>query len=329
MTCRYNTRLYGLLRDFGARFAGIDAIYQQTMAAQRLRVEPQWWKRLWAKFRSRFTSESVRIMAFMSSLDENEIIDITSDALNGMLPAHKRFAERHEPHVNAAAGLQRNRISERRQLGSAAPAAVARSGTCHPLNTHVADGSQKSVSHLASAPSVRMKNRRDQSLSHISRVESTGAADANSVDNAIPSRFRQDAKHKSVELEEVVVLRAGPPFPSQQRTKDALDHNQVHPPPADANHVSHVDLWKDSVDDSASSRSGDAASAEGGIDPQRRPDQRSNDIKMRIARRFKDVNTESEPNARENSQFNATMAPNGGSPRSAGGSPTHARADQV
>jgi hypothetical protein len=325
--CRYNTRIYGLLRDFGARFADIEAIYRQTMVAGRLRVAPQWWKRLWSKIWNRFASESVRTLAFMRSLDENQIIDVTCDALSGMIPAHKRFKERHMVLVDAATGDQRNRIFERRQLNRAAPMTAARNGTRLPLNSQVPDGFEKSASILASATSVHKSSRRDESLSQISRVENIRAAEVKGIDNSFQPRFRQDAK--GVQVEQVVVQQSDLLFPSQQRAKGALDHNQVHMQVVNAKHFHHVHLWKDSADKSASAQSGQAASAVGCIDPQRSPDQGSHDVKLWIARRFKDANIESEPKARENSQFTAATASNNGSLSSADCKSTLAHTDQV
>ncbi len=101
MDYRYNTRLYGLLRDFGVRFSDIEKLHRQIIAAERLCVRPQGWKQLWAKFWRRFTSDCDRILMFMSKLSEIEVIDMTSKALGGTLASHRRFKERHQLDVAA------------------------------------------------------------------------------------------------------------------------------------------------------------------------------------------------------------------------------------
>jgi hypothetical protein len=106
VNCRYIGRLCGMMREFSARFSDIHAIYRQALAVERVQEQPKWWKRLWTKFWRRYTTDSMRMMDFMTTLDENQVISITSSALNGPLGTHLQFAELHGLKLAAAAVVQ-------------------------------------------------------------------------------------------------------------------------------------------------------------------------------------------------------------------------------
>ena len=100
---RYSGRLRSMLRDFGARFADIDAIYRKALAEERQQVQPTWWRRLWTKFWRRHTADSARVMDFMTTLDEQQVVDIASSALGEASAAHRKFNEHHGlEHADAA-----------------------------------------------------------------------------------------------------------------------------------------------------------------------------------------------------------------------------------
>jgi hypothetical protein len=92
----YVGRLNSLLCDFGARFSDIVAINEQASATELLKVKPKWWKRMLPSFlRRHFTTEFGDVLNFVATLDENEVIKITSDALGGTIPSHRDFKARH------------------------------------------------------------------------------------------------------------------------------------------------------------------------------------------------------------------------------------------
>lgn len=93
-----------MLRGFGSRFSDIYAIYRQALEAQRIQTQPNWWKRLWEKLWRPQTTDSARVMRFMTTLDENQVIDIVSRALGGTLEAHRKFKDG----CNASAPLPLN-----------------------------------------------------------------------------------------------------------------------------------------------------------------------------------------------------------------------------
>jgi len=100
---RYSGRLRSMLRDFGARFADIDAIYRKALAEERQQVQPTWWRRLWTTFWRRHTADSARVMDFMTTLDEQQVVDIASSALGEASAAHRKFNEHHGlEHADAA-----------------------------------------------------------------------------------------------------------------------------------------------------------------------------------------------------------------------------------
>lgn len=223
---RYNDRLYGLLRDFGARFSDVDAIHRQAIAAERLRVQPQWWKQLWAKFWSRFASESARILEFMSSLDNNQVINMTSEALGGMLAAHSRFKEQPELNGAAATSVQRNRIKERRQLNCAAPAATRQMETL--VLRAVGNPQNNLAASTAAAITAHSNDPAGQSMSQVQTlvdVEEARAADVNRTDAAFKSRHRHRAE--LFELKEIVVHDASAPVLQELNTRSLNASNAV------------------------------------------------------------------------------------------------------
>jgi hypothetical protein len=110
-----------LLREFGGRFSDIDAIYRHALAAQSARVEPKGWKRLLTRFCRRFDSETL-VLSFMSALDEVQVIDATTKALGGILPAHRNFEARHNLNIPAPAEFHLDVKTPLRDSHSALPA---------------------------------------------------------------------------------------------------------------------------------------------------------------------------------------------------------------
>ena len=100
-------RLQDSLQDFGARFSDIDAIHQQLLAAESAQAKPRWWRRMLPGFLRGSATDSDRILNFMNTLDEDQVIELTSDALGEMLPAHRDFKSQHVPSA-AAERFQQN-----------------------------------------------------------------------------------------------------------------------------------------------------------------------------------------------------------------------------
>ena len=110
---RYSGRLHELLRDFGARLCDVDAIYRRTLAQERAQVQAKWWKRLWSKFWRRYTADAARAMSFMTTFDENQVIDIATDALGETLDVHQEFRLRHGLAQGASPRIKRPVAAER------------------------------------------------------------------------------------------------------------------------------------------------------------------------------------------------------------------------
>jgi hypothetical protein len=89
---------------------------------QRL-APAQWWKRIWRQSWSRFSSVTEKVLEVLPTLHENQIVDISTESLGVVLPAHKGFRES-DP-------LYRKKIV---QDGSAAAADVARSISPESVN---------------------------------------------------------------------------------------------------------------------------------------------------------------------------------------------------
>jgi len=106
MPCRYIGRLHDSLRDFSARFSDIDAIHRHALLAQRAQVKPKWWKRLLPSIFGRFSNDSEEVLSFIAALDENQVIEVTADALGATLPAHCGLHERHQARSASDQGFQ-------------------------------------------------------------------------------------------------------------------------------------------------------------------------------------------------------------------------------
>jgi hypothetical protein len=96
-------RLRNMLREFSARFSDIDAIYRRVLVEEHRIVPKTWWKRLWNKLSKRYTTDASRILNFMTTLDESEVIDITSSALGKMSVTHRELKELYVLEQNDAA----------------------------------------------------------------------------------------------------------------------------------------------------------------------------------------------------------------------------------
>lgn len=79
------------MHEFGTKFSDIDAIYLHMLAADRLQVQPtKWWKHLWNKIYGQSTSDSARVVNFMSSLNENQVVDLAA------MVCHDSLIDSHE-----------------------------------------------------------------------------------------------------------------------------------------------------------------------------------------------------------------------------------------
>jgi hypothetical protein len=169
MRCRYIGRLHDSLHDFSARFSDIDAICQKIYAAERAQVHQKWWKRLLFKFCGRSFSDSDRILSFMSTLDENRVIEVTAEALGGKLASHFDFEKRHDIVSTAskvissnmrspcaANPMQANRsesLDNSRQVNASRVTHLTRVGEIRP-NCHAISRSRYQVSTQSSTPST-------------------------------------------------------------------------------------------------------------------------------------------------------------------------------
>jgi hypothetical protein len=111
---RYNARLRDLSLDFAARLSDIYAIYKQVrlifcnfyqhrrdvdhgkvrkVEAEQHLVHVQWWKRIWRLLWRRFSSVTEKVLELLPTLHENQIVDISTESLGVVLPAHKGFRE--------------------------------------------------------------------------------------------------------------------------------------------------------------------------------------------------------------------------------------------
>ena len=282
MHCRYNNRIYGLLRDFGARFSDLSAIRQQTIAAIRLADLP---KGAYAKFWNRFTSESTKALKFMSSMDENQIIDVTSAALGGVLEAHWKFKERHQLHDPIPSEVQLHSNSNDRQLNDV---------------------------DVTAAQQIRALNEPRSRIRSVEHPEQTSAAHLQETVSASRSRVRHHAE--TVELEEIVVPLSDPP---QQQSSSASDRQRdikestaqrgpAHP--VGASRASHADMWKTLVNQEINAHILNTANAFSSVDPMRNAGDKSH--KMHLSRRHPGGHTKSKD--RENPPSGATFSSENG-----------------
>ena len=205
--------MYGLLRQFGARFSNIDAICQQTIATARLAVPPKGMSTLFAKLRNRFTSDSAQALKFMSNMDENQIIDVTTAALGGMLDVHRKFKERHQPHDATPSEAHPNMNTNVRQPNDADVTAAQQTTAADA----VADAS--TTTYVVNQ-ALELRSR-TWPAAH-AHVKILSAADFNDSVSTISSRVFDRAD--TVELEEIVVL---PSDPLQTQADGASDHRHT------------------------------------------------------------------------------------------------------
>ena len=137
----------------------------------------------------------------MSSLDENQVIDVTSNALWGILAAHRRFKERHQLNGAAATVVQRFRIKERRQLNGTSPA-LARQNEASILR---ADDNQQTI--LATSTNATVTAH----LSHLGQSVSQVCCDDTRGMLSVQHRFKERHQQKgamSAERRQKETLRA-------------------------------------------------------------------------------------------------------------------------
>jgi hypothetical protein len=176
--------LYGLLQDFVARFSDIDAIYRRMVAVERRQVQPRWWQRLWDKVYGRLTSECARILAFMTTLDENQVINVTCESLGFMTAAHLKFQEHHQPHGPAAAAA----------------------GQTNSFPADTVDDPSHVISFTATA--IPACSSGQMALSHCQALPVAEALEVPEADASLAcfdSEFQLSRRDESIELEEIVV----------------------------------------------------------------------------------------------------------------------------
>jgi hypothetical protein len=114
--CRYNQRFHSLFLEFTARLSDIYAIFCQARSVNHVfvivclevtfcnvqvrQVELEqhlspvnWWRRKWMNFERRFVPDSHKILKTLRFMDDNRIIEVTTQALSGIHPVHARFQE--------------------------------------------------------------------------------------------------------------------------------------------------------------------------------------------------------------------------------------------
>ncbi len=154
----------------------------------------------------------------MSSLDDNQVIDLTSDALGGMLAAHRRFKERHQPTGAASAAFQRNRIQQRRQLNSAALTASQQHET---LPADTVKNPQNNLANSATTVTdvtARLNALMGRSMSEVQPFDDVIEAPATDViGTSCTIRFQSRDYAARADLEEIVVqadsVHLGTPAP--------------------------------------------------------------------------------------------------------------------
>jgi hypothetical protein len=163
----------------------------------------------------------------MSSLDNNQVINMTSEALGGMLAAHSRFKEQPELNGAAATSVQRNRIKERRQLNCAAPAATRQMETL--VLRAVGNPQNNLAASTAAAITAHSNDPAGQSMSQVQTLvdveEARAGADVNRTDAAFKSRHRHRAE--LFELKEIVVHDASAPVLQELNTRSLNASNAV------------------------------------------------------------------------------------------------------
>ena len=280
--CRYNNRIYSLLHGFCARFSDINAIRQETVAAVRLAVHP---KVTCYKLWNRFTSESTKALKFMSSMDENQIIDVTSAALGGVLEAHRKFKERHQLHDPIPSEVQLHSKPDDRQLNDV---------------------------DVTAAQQIRALNEPRSRIRSVEQPEQTSAAYLQETVSASRSRVRHHAK--TVELEEIVVPLSDPP---QQQSSSAsgrqrdIKESTAQRDPAHlvgASRASHADMWKTLVNQEINAHILNTANAFSSVDPMRNAGDKSH--KMHLSRRHPGGHTKSKD--RENPPSGAAFSSENG-----------------
>ncbi len=90
-------------------------------------MKPKWWGHLFPSFFRQFSGNAGDVLSFMATLDESQVIGVTSDALGRAIPSHRSFELRHETHNASAEGIQRSRPSSRRRSSSKHDTAAASS----------------------------------------------------------------------------------------------------------------------------------------------------------------------------------------------------------
>jgi hypothetical protein len=231
----------------------------------------------------------------MSSLDENQVIDLTSDSLGGILAAHLKFKERHHLTSTAETAVQLNRIKERRQLNFADAAAAPQVKT-FKANTVRKLQSTFSTSIAATTITACLNDQNDQMGKLVSQVrpvddvEQVLAADANRIGLAFKSRFRNRSEH--VELEEIVVQTASSSIPLQEQAKSASSecHQIVLSAGAPLTSGCHEQLRMDVVMRESDSHTANAVSA---MNMNCSFDQQPQNNTMQLATPFNDADTES------------------------------------
>ncbi len=192
---------------------------------------------------------------------------MTSEALGGVLAAHRRFKDQQQLNGATSTLFQRNRIKERRQLNCAAPAAAPQNETL--VLRAVGNPQNNLATSTAAAITAHCNDLVGQPMSQVQTlvdVEEARAADVNGTDAAFKSRYRHRAEH--FELKEIVIHDASAPVMQE------LDVHSLN-----------------------------ASNTVSTANPKRNANQQLQNITMQLAEPFKDATTESEsreklPNSR-------------------------------
>jgi hypothetical protein len=210
--CRYNTRIYNLLRDFGPRLSDVDAICRY-ICAQCHEIQPHLLSNVLHKIFSRSSSEFFSILNFMSNLDENQMIEVASKAIGKTSSAHMKFREYQKKQGHYSTAIHRKRIKVRRQMNNTASTVAQPIKTNQPLNVHDSIGYEKHATSVDAAHSALHDNKNVQARELTS--QSVPVADIREAlrIKASPS-VKSGTRYRaaSAKLEEVVVLPGDAPI---------------------------------------------------------------------------------------------------------------------
>ena len=152
----------------------------------------------------RFTTDSDRVLKFLPTLNEQEIIDIPTKALGEVLSAHMPFVTNESPvgkTSSSAAARDRNSAAAHH------PTTSLQSRETGPSTTHAAESAIEMPSHHSPAPvapDARPSLRRlNASRTHVAALQSAGFSSTSSGNSRV--RSPGDEQFGCLELQEVVI----------------------------------------------------------------------------------------------------------------------------